>query len=65
MNEFETFNILNFSLQKADTNFEREKNILWQRFLIDPDTLRRTYKQLKSVANRSCFDDAYKNELND
>ncbi|XP_043510099.1 HAUS augmin-like complex subunit 3 isoform X1 [Frieseomelitta varia] len=50
---------------KADTNFEREKNILWQRFLIDPDTLRRTYKQLKNVTNRSCFDDVYENELSD
>ncbi|XP_033297310.1 uncharacterized protein LOC117204218 isoform X2 [Bombus bifarius] len=50
---------------KADTNFEREKAILWQRFLIDPDTLRKTYKQLKTVTKRSCFDDALKKELND
>lgn len=59
------YNILNLSLQKADTNFEREKAILWQRFLIDPDTLRKTYKQLKTVTKRSCFDDALKKELND
>ncbi|XP_012163134.3 HAUS augmin-like complex subunit 3 isoform X1 [Bombus terrestris] len=50
---------------KADTNLEREKAILWQRFLIDPDTLRKIYKQLKTVTKKSCFDDALKKELND
>ncbi|CAK9821471.1 hypothetical protein ANTRET_LOCUS192 [Anthophora retusa] len=47
---------------KADVSFEREINILWQRFLIDPDALIKTYKEAKQMANKSCFGDAFKNE---
>ncbi|PBC28510.1 HAUS augmin-like complex subunit 3 [Apis cerana] len=43
--------------RKADIGFEREKNILWQRFLVDPDTLRKIYKEMKSMGNKSCFSD--------
>ncbi|KOC65373.1 hypothetical protein WH47_09952 [Habropoda laboriosa] len=47
---------------KADISFERETNILWQRFLVDPDALRETHKEVKQMANKSCFGDAFKNE---
>lgn len=40
---------------KADISFVRERCILWQRFLIDPDTLKKIYKEMKETANKSCF----------
>ncbi|XP_029040733.2 HAUS augmin-like complex subunit 3 [Osmia bicornis bicornis] len=40
---------------KADVSFEREKNILWQRFLVDSETLKRIHKKMKETANKSCF----------
>jgi len=38
-----------------DANLEREKDILWQRFLAEPDTLRMRYEEAKQRANESCF----------
>ncbi|KAL6437042.1 hypothetical protein ACFW04_004980 [Cataglyphis niger] len=40
---------------RMDTNLEREKDILWQRFLADPDTLRIKYKEAEQKANESHF----------
>ncbi|XP_076391699.1 HAUS augmin-like complex subunit 3 isoform X2 [Megachile rotundata] len=40
---------------KADVSFVRERSILWQRFLIDPDTLKKIYKETEVTANKSCF----------
>lgn len=51
-----------FPLQKANINLEREKDILWQRFLVDPDTLRKTYNEVKQMANQCCFGDTSRNE---
>ncbi|CAL7938752.1 unnamed protein product [Xylocopa violacea] len=48
---------------KANVDFDREKTILWQRFLADPDTLRRTHKEIKQMANKSCFSETLKDEL--
>jgi len=44
--------------QRMDVNLEREKDILWQRFLADPDTLRMKYEEAKQKANESHFGDA-------
>lgn len=38
-----------------DTNLEREKDILWQRFLADPDMLRIKYEEAEQKANESHF----------
>ncbi|XP_017876970.1 HAUS augmin-like complex subunit 3 [Ceratina calcarata] len=43
-------------------SFEREKSILWQRFLADPQSLRRSHKEMKQRANKSCFNDTIENE---
>ncbi|XP_076761469.1 HAUS augmin-like complex subunit 3 [Xylocopa sonorina] len=48
---------------KANVDLDRETTILWQRFLADPDTLRRTHKEIKQMANKSCFTDTLKDEL--
>ncbi|OAD53486.1 hypothetical protein WN48_09969, partial [Eufriesea mexicana] len=32
---------------ETNTSYEREKNILWQRFLMDPDTLRKIHQEVK------------------
>lgn len=36
-------------------SFERDKSILWQRFLVDPESLMNTHKEMKQRANKSCF----------
>ncbi|XP_017762755.1 PREDICTED: HAUS augmin-like complex subunit 3 [Eufriesea mexicana] len=41
---------------ETNTSYEREKNILWQRFLMDPDTLRKIHQEVKHATNKSCFD---------
>lgn len=38
-----------------DTDLEREKDILWQRFLAEPDTLRMRYEEAEQKANESHF----------
>jgi len=38
-----------------DTNLEREKDILWQRFLAEPDVLRMRYEEAKEKANEFHF----------
>ncbi|XP_011869671.1 PREDICTED: HAUS augmin-like complex subunit 3 [Vollenhovia emeryi] len=43
---------------RMDVNLEREKDILWQRFLVEPDTLRMKYEQAEQRANESHFGDA-------
>ncbi|EZA50682.1 hypothetical protein DMN91_003715 [Ooceraea biroi] len=43
---------------RMDANLEREKDILWQRFLADPDTLRTKYEEAKQKANESHFGDS-------
>ncbi|EFN68882.1 hypothetical protein EAG_00678 [Camponotus floridanus] len=40
---------------RMDTNLEREKDILWQRFLAEPDALRMRYEEAKEKANESHF----------
>lgn len=40
---------------RMDANLEREKDILWQRFLAEPDTLRMGYEEAKRKANESHF----------
>ncbi|XP_072746859.1 uncharacterized protein [Anoplolepis gracilipes] len=40
---------------KMDTNLEREKDILWQRFLAEPDTLRMRYDEVEQTANEFHF----------
>ncbi|EFN86661.1 hypothetical protein EAI_03694 [Harpegnathos saltator] len=42
---------------KADASFEREKDILWQRFLADPDTLKMKYEEAKQRVDDSHFGD--------
>jgi len=50
--------------QRMDANLEREKDILWQRFLADPDTLRMKYDEAKEKANESHFGDTLESKLN-
>ncbi|XP_029664953.1 augmin complex subunit dgt3 [Formica exsecta] len=40
---------------RMDTNLEREKDILWQRFLAEPDMLRMKYEEAEQKANESHF----------
>ncbi|KAG7203155.1 hypothetical protein KM043_010274 [Ampulex compressa] len=40
---------------RVDVDFEREKDILWQRFLADPETLKRNYEEAKEKADHSHF----------
>lgn len=40
---------------RADSGFEREKEILWQRFLVDPETLKQIYEDAKQKADKSHF----------
>ncbi|CAL1685443.1 unnamed protein product [Lasius platythorax] len=40
---------------RMDTDLEREKDILWQRFLAEPDTLRMRYEEAEQKANESHF----------
>lgn len=47
-----------------DANLEREKDILWQRFLAEPDTLRLRYEEAKQKANESHFRDTVESKLN-
>lgn len=47
-----------------DTNLEREKDILWQRFLAEPDTLRMRYEEAKQKANESHFGDTVESKPN-
>ncbi|XP_011637389.1 HAUS augmin-like complex subunit 3 [Pogonomyrmex barbatus] len=42
---------------RMGTNLKREKDILWQRFLAEPDTLRMRYEEAKQKANESHFGD--------
>ncbi|KAL0113539.1 hypothetical protein PUN28_012598 [Cardiocondyla obscurior] len=42
---------------RMDVNLEREKDILWQRFLTEPDKLRMNYEEAKQKANESHFGD--------
>lgn len=42
-------------MQRTDAKLEREKDILWQRFLADPETLRMKYEEAKQRANNSHF----------
>ncbi|XP_067209133.1 HAUS augmin-like complex subunit 3 isoform X2 [Linepithema humile] len=46
---------------RMGANLEREKDILWQRFLADPDTLRMKYDEAKQKANESHFRDTLEN----
>ncbi|XP_077278304.1 uncharacterized protein LOC143906243 isoform X2 [Temnothorax americanus] len=46
---------------RMDANLEREKDILWQRFLAKPDTLRMRYEEAKQKANESHFGDGKSN----
>lgn len=45
-------------------SLEREKDILWQRFLADPDTLRMKYDEAKQKANESHFRDTLESKSN-
>lgn len=56
--------IIFFILQRMDVNLEREKDILWQRFLAEPDTLRTKYEEAKQKANESHFGDAVESKPN-
>jgi len=47
-----------------DANLEREKDILWQRFLAEPDTLRMRYEEAKQRANESYFGETVENKTN-
>jgi len=47
-----------------DANLEREKDILWQRFLVEPDTLRLRYEEAKQKANEFHFRDTIESKLN-
>ncbi|KYQ48562.1 HAUS augmin-like complex subunit 3 [Trachymyrmex zeteki] len=49
---------------RMDANLEREKDILWQRFLAEPDTLRLRYEEAKQKANESHFRDTVESKLN-
>ncbi|XP_070162734.1 augmin complex subunit dgt3 [Polyergus mexicanus] len=40
---------------RMETNLEREKDILWQRFLAEPDILRMKYEEAEQKANESHF----------
>lgn len=51
-------------LQRMDTDLEREKAILWQRFLAEPDTLRMRYEEAKQKANESHFGDTVESKVN-
>ncbi|XP_076663574.1 HAUS augmin-like complex subunit 3 isoform X2 [Andrena cerasifolii] len=42
---------------KTNMGFEREKDILWQRFLAEPDTLKRMYKEVNQLKKQSCYRD--------
>lgn len=47
-----------------DINLEREKDILWQRFLAEPDTLRMKCKEAEQKANESHFGYIVENKVN-
>ncbi|XP_076222437.1 uncharacterized protein LOC116431744 [Nomia melanderi] len=47
---------------KTSMGFERERNLLWQRFLVDPGTLKRIYKEAEQLTNKSCFGNTFENE---
>lgn len=49
--------------QRSDIDLEREKDILWQRFLADPDTLRMRYEEVKQKAHESHFGDTAENKV--
>ncbi|XP_018343449.1 PREDICTED: HAUS augmin-like complex subunit 3 [Trachymyrmex septentrionalis] len=49
---------------RMDANLEREKDILWQRFLTEPDTLRLRYEEAKQKANEFHFRDTIESKLN-
>ncbi|XP_015431821.1 PREDICTED: uncharacterized protein LOC107188062 [Dufourea novaeangliae] len=47
---------------KTRIGFELERNVLWQRFLVDPDTLIRKYKEAKLMSNKSSFENVFETE---
>lgn len=47
-----------------DDNLERERDILWQKFLADPDALKMKYDEAKEKANKSHFGDALESKSN-
>ncbi|KYM95719.1 PREDICTED: HAUS augmin-like complex subunit 3 [Cyphomyrmex costatus] len=49
---------------RMDANLEREKDILWQRFLAEPDILRMRYEEAKQKVNESHFRDTVESKLN-
>lgn len=49
---------------RMDINLKREKDILWQRFLAEPDTLRMKYKEAEQKANESHFGYVVENKVN-
>ncbi|XP_053980951.1 HAUS augmin-like complex subunit 3 [Hylaeus volcanicus] len=44
---------------KNALDFEYEKNVLWQLFLADPDALKRKYREVKQMVNKSCFENTF------
>lgn len=40
---------------RNNNHLEKDKDILWQRFLTDPETLRKNYEETKRMADRSHF----------
>ena len=42
---------------KTNMGFEREKYILWQRFLAEPDRLKRMYEEVNQLKKQSCYRD--------
>ncbi|XP_076646335.1 uncharacterized protein LOC143355427 isoform X2 [Halictus rubicundus] len=47
---------------KTDLGFERDRHLVWQRFLVDPDTLKQKHKDGMQITNKSCFRSTFESE---
>ncbi|XP_076276595.1 uncharacterized protein LOC143207255 isoform X2 [Lasioglossum baleicum] len=39
----------------TDLGFERDRHLVWQRFLVDPDMLKQKHKEGVQITNKTCF----------
>nr|XP_033333654.1 uncharacterized protein LOC117224662 [Megalopta genalis] len=48
--------------EQMNTGFERDRHLVWQRFLVDPVTLKQTHKEGTQITNKSCFRNTFEVE---
>ncbi|XP_078041406.1 uncharacterized protein LOC144472315 [Augochlora pura] len=54
--------IRNQMKEQMKTGFEQDRHLVWQRFLVDPGTLRKIHKEGAQITNKSCFRNTFEAE---